>query len=174
MADVNEKFNLKIPEGDYDTIGGVIFSALGRMSQEGYEIHLKDDEVYAVNGIILKENGHNGGSNGGGNYRDAGVNVAGVNSNGEEGAGGEAEDSAVSDKEKDRDKEKESKNDKDIKCIQAFLKVESLAGNRIETVRVYIGMDGCEGEVASQEVLLCLWIVTTLDITKLIKMIYFM
>ena len=144
VADVNEKFNLKIPEGDYDTIGGFIFSALGRMSQEGDEIHLRDDEVYAVNGVVLKENGNGGGGNGGGNYRDNNsVSNFGNGAVGEDGEVREGDEGSVL---IDKEKEKDFKNDKDIKYIQAFLKVESLAGNRIETVRVHIGEDG-DGEV---------------------------
>jgi CBS domain containing-hemolysin-like protein len=33
VADLNERLAVKIPEGDYDTIAGFIFSTLGRMAQ---------------------------------------------------------------------------------------------------------------------------------------------
>lgn len=55
VADVNHRFNISIPEGDYDTIGGFIFSALGRMSQQGDQVHIKNSAILAVNGAPIEE-----------------------------------------------------------------------------------------------------------------------
>jgi putative hemolysin len=57
VADVNEKFELGIPEGDYDTIGGFIFSALGRMSQAGDRVHVRNKHIVQVNDISVNGNG---------------------------------------------------------------------------------------------------------------------
>lgn len=40
VSDVNQEFSLQIPEGEYDTIGGFIFSSLGRLPKEGDYIYL--------------------------------------------------------------------------------------------------------------------------------------
>mgnify|MGYP000529206470 CR=1 FL=1 len=40
VADINSRFGLAIPEGDYDTIAGFIFSVLGRIPSPGDEIRL--------------------------------------------------------------------------------------------------------------------------------------
>jgi len=55
VEDVNERLKLKIPEGDYDTIAGFIFSALGRMSLTGDAIHVNGKGVIAVNGEVVAE-----------------------------------------------------------------------------------------------------------------------
>lgn len=55
VADVNQRFNVSIPEGDYDTIGGFIFSALGRMSQQGDQVHIRNSSILAVNGVPIEE-----------------------------------------------------------------------------------------------------------------------
>lgn len=55
VADVNTRFNINIPEGDYDTVGGFIFSALGRMSQQGDQVYIKNSAIFSVNGIPLEE-----------------------------------------------------------------------------------------------------------------------
>lgn len=38
VADLNERFSLSLPQGDYDTIAGFVFACLGRMAQESDEI----------------------------------------------------------------------------------------------------------------------------------------
>jgi len=50
VADVNEQFELSIPEGDYDTVGGFVFSVLGRVPEVGDEIHLTGSGIPLVNG----------------------------------------------------------------------------------------------------------------------------
>jgi CBS domain containing-hemolysin-like protein len=40
VADLNSRFGLRIPEGDYDTIAGFVFTALGRIPAPGDEIRL--------------------------------------------------------------------------------------------------------------------------------------
>ena len=38
IEEVEETLNIKIPEGEYDTLGGLIMSELGRMPEENDEI----------------------------------------------------------------------------------------------------------------------------------------
>ncbi|HUF50993.1 MAG TPA: hemolysin family protein [Longimicrobiales bacterium] len=40
LWDVNERFGLKLPEGDYTTVGGFILGALGRIPEEGVEVRV--------------------------------------------------------------------------------------------------------------------------------------
>jgi len=47
VADVNDRLDLKIPEGEYDTIAGFIFTILGRVPERGDEISL------SVSGEVL-------------------------------------------------------------------------------------------------------------------------
>lgn len=53
VEDVNERLKLKIPEGDYDTIAGFIFSALGRMSVTGDALHVNGKGLVSINGEIV-------------------------------------------------------------------------------------------------------------------------
>jgi CBS domain containing-hemolysin-like protein len=53
VADVNERFSLTIPEGDYDTIAGFIFSTLGRMSVTGDKIVLVKQGVVSINDVPI-------------------------------------------------------------------------------------------------------------------------
>ena len=43
VADINDRFDIEIPEGDYDTIAGFIFSTLGRVPAVGDVISVLDD-----------------------------------------------------------------------------------------------------------------------------------
>ena len=45
VADLNQQVGLKIPEGNYDTIAGFVFTALGRMPQAGDEIKVGPEGV---------------------------------------------------------------------------------------------------------------------------------
>ena len=53
VADINEKFGLQVPEGDYDTVAGFVFSTLGRMSRPGDKIQLRGPVVISVNDIAV-------------------------------------------------------------------------------------------------------------------------
>ncbi|MBP9838310.1 MAG: HlyC/CorC family transporter [Proteobacteria bacterium] len=75
IADVNNQFNLNIPEGDYDTIAGFIFTKLGRMpkagdivvvdkmqklfsdSEEDVDIESYDEDSPAHEELVNEENG---------------------------------------------------------------------------------------------------------------------
>ncbi len=48
VADLNSRFSLEIPEGDYDTIAGFIFTSLGRMPRPGDSITV--NRTAATNG----------------------------------------------------------------------------------------------------------------------------
>lgn len=48
IADVNSEFSLNIPEGDYDTLGGFIFSTLGRIPTEGDSLLLTNQGLPIV------------------------------------------------------------------------------------------------------------------------------
>jgi CBS domain containing-hemolysin-like protein len=50
VADLNERFSLAIPEGDYDTIAGFIFTSLGRMTKVGDQILISSSGTVQVNG----------------------------------------------------------------------------------------------------------------------------
>lgn len=78
VADVNSQFGLEIPEGDYDTIAGFIFTQLGRMPRPGdsltveiasqksddtVELNLKNGDAHS--GDTLELNGHDLQQNGG-------------------------------------------------------------------------------------------------------------
>lgn len=108
VADVNEKFDLDIPEGDYDTVGGFIFSALGRMSQTGDQIHLQKNKIVAVNGAPIN----------------------GISSNGN---GKDHADHTDHDAEYKEEHEQHKEGSE-----ETILTVERLSGNRIETVRVHV------------------------------------
>jgi CBS domain containing-hemolysin-like protein len=45
VADLNTEFELNIPEGQYDTIAGYIFTRLGRMPKPGDEISIFDENI---------------------------------------------------------------------------------------------------------------------------------
>jgi CBS domain containing-hemolysin-like protein len=43
IDEINEEMNLELPEdGDYDTIGGLVFSEMGRIPQAGEEVVWQD------------------------------------------------------------------------------------------------------------------------------------
>ena len=55
VSDLNDRFSLSIPEGEYDTIAGFIFTCLGRMPKKGDEIYV-DFEATAnvfINGELI-------------------------------------------------------------------------------------------------------------------------
>ena len=51
VSDLNERFVLGIPEGDYDTIAGFIFTSLGRMPKVGDLVEFRENEIQ-VNGVL--------------------------------------------------------------------------------------------------------------------------
>jgi CBS domain containing-hemolysin-like protein len=55
VADLNEKFKVFIPEGDYDTIAGFIFSSLGRLSQQGDRLEIDIQGTLYVNDIATEQ-----------------------------------------------------------------------------------------------------------------------
>lgn len=57
VTDLNERFQLMIPEGDYDTIAGFIFTSLGRMAKSGDQVLLKGLGDVEVDGVVLGKNG---------------------------------------------------------------------------------------------------------------------
>lgn len=57
VEDVNEKFQLGVPTGDYDTVAGFVFHALGRAAEIGDAVHVKDGLVVAVNDTPSSHNG---------------------------------------------------------------------------------------------------------------------
>ena len=50
VSDLNELLGFEIPEGDYDTVGGFVFSSLGRVPEEGDLISIYDSGFVLVNG----------------------------------------------------------------------------------------------------------------------------
>ncbi|HMO17271.1 MAG TPA: hemolysin family protein [Oligoflexia bacterium] len=58
VADLNEKFGLEIPEGEYDTVAGFIFTYLGRIPRSSDRIFISTDEhaIY-VNDRLERVNG---------------------------------------------------------------------------------------------------------------------
>jgi len=60
VEDANSQFELRIPEGDYDTIAGFIFATLGRMPKKGDEIVISQNGLVFVNGIQVMEGSANG------------------------------------------------------------------------------------------------------------------
>jgi CBS domain containing-hemolysin-like protein len=87
VEDVNERFGLTIPVGDYDTVAGFMLSALGRKSKPGDKVTLRGKHIVAVNNRVLDLNGH----------QDGAAN---------------------------------------FERLEAILTVETVEGNRIETIRV--------------------------------------
>jgi CBS domain containing-hemolysin-like protein len=53
-SDINEELEINIPEGDYDTLAGFIFSVLGRMAVEGDSIVLNPIGYVSVNGSAFE------------------------------------------------------------------------------------------------------------------------
>lgn len=55
VADLNDLYNLKIPEGEYDTLGGFILTCLGRIPVSGDSITVdyEDFSHVFVNGVIV-------------------------------------------------------------------------------------------------------------------------
>lgn len=51
IADVNQRFGLSLPEGDYDTIGGFVFGELGRIPEVGDTVPAGEDRTLRVEGI---------------------------------------------------------------------------------------------------------------------------
>ncbi len=47
VADLNERYPLSIPEGDYDTIAGFIFNSMHKMPKEGEKVELEEYYVIA-------------------------------------------------------------------------------------------------------------------------------
>jgi CBS domain containing-hemolysin-like protein len=53
VTDINESFNVDLPEGEYDTIAGLILSVLGRMANEGDNITLIGNGMVSINGSAI-------------------------------------------------------------------------------------------------------------------------
>lgn len=50
VADINNRFDIEIPEGDYDTIAGFVLTSLGRMPKPGEQVLVNKEMVVPVNG----------------------------------------------------------------------------------------------------------------------------
>jgi CBS domain containing-hemolysin-like protein len=55
VADINDRLEFSIPEGDYDTIAGFIYTSLGRLPRPGDEIVIRDSGNLEVNGKLIEE-----------------------------------------------------------------------------------------------------------------------
>lgn len=51
VSDLNAQFNLLIPEGDYDTLSGFMFTLLGRVPEVGDQIAICEGAKVLVNGV---------------------------------------------------------------------------------------------------------------------------
>jgi CBS domain containing-hemolysin-like protein len=51
---LNEKYNLNIPEGDYETIGGYVTSRLGRIPAQGESVHIDNFDILIARGNHTK------------------------------------------------------------------------------------------------------------------------
>ncbi len=56
IDELNEKFNLKIPEGDYTTIGGFVIDTLGRIPEVGAKINLETSIIVVASASKKKVN----------------------------------------------------------------------------------------------------------------------
>ena len=56
IDELNEKFNLKIPEGDYTTIGGFVIDTLGRIPEVGAKIELETSIIVVASASKKKVN----------------------------------------------------------------------------------------------------------------------
>jgi len=66
VAELNEKFDLKLPEGDYQTLGGLLMERLGRIPKQGERVMIENCILVVLSAfqkkvswvrIIRKENG---------------------------------------------------------------------------------------------------------------------
>ncbi len=62
VADINSRLDFDIPEGDYDTIAGFIYTSLGRLPRTGDEIVIRKSGDLEVNGLIEPSPGSGGSS----------------------------------------------------------------------------------------------------------------
>jgi CBS domain containing-hemolysin-like protein len=116
VSDINERFELKLAEGDYDTIAGFMLNALGRTSVTGDSVLINSrGRVVAVNSEP--------------------VNFNGTIKDGEHHNSGEHED---------------SEDNEMHQFPETLLKVETVDGNRIGTVRLHIiySKEEATGELA--------------------------
>lgn len=104
VDDLNKQFDLPIPEGEYDTIAGFIFSSLGRIPEPGDQITISRAGIPLVTSEAGEENS---------DY-DRTTTVSSPSN-------GVSEDSLTT---------------ADLEESRAFLTVEKVVGNRIETVRI--------------------------------------
>ena len=51
---LNEKYNLSIPDGDYETIGGYVTSKLGRIPAQGENVHIDNFDILIARGNHTK------------------------------------------------------------------------------------------------------------------------
>jgi CBS domain containing-hemolysin-like protein len=51
---LNEKYNLNIPDGDYETIGGYVTSKLGRIPAQGENVHIDAFDILIARGNNTK------------------------------------------------------------------------------------------------------------------------
>ncbi|MDR0800366.1 MAG: hypothetical protein LBN01_02395 [Endomicrobium sp.] len=61
ISDVNSKLNIKMPEGNYNTVNGWILELFGRIPKAGekidwqnYSVEIKDADLKKVNRIVLR------------------------------------------------------------------------------------------------------------------------
>ena len=62
---MNERFEIDIPEGDYDTVAGFIFTSLGRMPGKGDEIFIDGSGVVSIDGEVVRASNGPHSENGG-------------------------------------------------------------------------------------------------------------
>jgi CBS domain containing-hemolysin-like protein len=49
VADINEKYSLKIPEGEYDTVAGFLFTFLGRIPRVSDTVFISNNSDIFIN-----------------------------------------------------------------------------------------------------------------------------
>ena len=54
VSELNERFDVGIPKGEYDTVAGFIFTTLGRLPQRGDQIIVRHGEAAAFSYIDEK------------------------------------------------------------------------------------------------------------------------
>ena len=103
VDDINEQFQLSIPEGEYDTIAGFVMSSLGRVPKEGEHIKISSTGLP----ILEPENS------------DAGIDQNATNAESLQNQSGSEDESMPN-----------------LLQPAAIITVESVIGNRIDTIRI--------------------------------------
>jgi putative hemolysin len=57
VTNLNNRLEIKIPEGEYDTVAGFVYTSLGRMPKEGDRILITEEGSKVINGKALEEFG---------------------------------------------------------------------------------------------------------------------